>query len=80
MLYNVRHHSDCHFTECWFGTFYDYMEDDQPILNMTYDEMFKYAKSLQFDGAGHEIHSRQVEAWVKRHPDFEKRSNKKKRK
>lgn len=67
MLYNVRHHSDCHFTECWYGTFYDYMEKDQPILAMDYKEMMKYAKSLEFDGAGHEVHSRQVVAWVKRH-------------
>lgn len=70
MLYNVRHYSDCHFTECWFGTFYDYMEKDQKILDMNYDEMIQYAKSLQFDGAGHEIHSKQVEAWVKRHPNY----------
>lgn len=75
MLYNVRHHSDCHFTECWFGTFYDYMEKDQKILDMNYDEMIQYAKSLQFDGAGHEIHSKQVEAWVKRHPNYNQKEN-----
>lgn len=29
--------------------------------------MMKYAKELQFDAAGHEIHSSQVVAWAKRH-------------
>lgn len=30
--------------------------------------MMKYAKEeLQFDGAGHKIHSPQVVAWAKRH-------------
>ena len=67
MLYQVKHYSDCHFTECWFGNFYDYMENENKILNMNYDEMIKYAKSLQFDSAHHEIHSKQVIAWQKRH-------------
>ena len=35
-----------------------------------YDEMIKYCKSLQFDGAGHEMHSKQVKAWKKRHPNI----------
>ena len=74
MLYNVKHHSDCHFTECWFGTFYDYMEQGTDILTMSYDEMMKYAKSLQFDGVGHEIHSRQVVAWQRRHEIKNKKS------
>lgn len=68
MLYNVRHHSDCHFTESWIGTFYDYMDKDQPILQMDYDAMIAYCKEqLQFDAVGHEIHSKQVVAWCKRH-------------
>lgn len=75
MLYHVRHHSDCHFTEPWFGTFYDYMENDKAIQNefgnsifkLNYEDMMIYAKSLQFDGAQHEIHSKQVKAWEKRH-------------
>lgn len=67
MLYQVKHHSDCHFTECWFGNFYDYMNKEHPLLNMTYDEMIEYAHSLKFDGAHHEIHSKQVIAWQKRH-------------
>lgn len=75
MLYQVHHHSDCHFTEPWFGTFYDYMDDDNVICNedgisvfdLSYDQMMAYSKSLQFDGAHHEIHSKQVEAWNKRH-------------
>lgn len=80
MLFNVRHHSDCHFTECWFGTFYDYMEKEQRILNYGYDAMMKYAKSLQFDGAGHEIHSKQVQAWVKRHPNFDQKQKRTRKK
>lgn len=74
MLYNVRHGSDCHFTECWFGTFYDYMETEHELLRMNYNEMIKYAKSLEFDQAGHEIHSKQVQAWIKRHPDYDKKN------
>ena len=67
MLYRVKHHSDCRFTECWFGNFYDYMNEEHKLLTMTYEEMTEYAHSLQFDGANHEIHSKQVVAWQKRH-------------
>lgn len=67
MLYQVRHHSDCHFTECWFGNFYDYMKTEHKLLRMNYDSMMDYAKSLEFDGVGHEIHSKQVVAWQERH-------------
>ena len=38
------------------------------ILDMTYKEMRAYCKTLEFDAAGHEVHSPQVVAWVKRHP------------
>lgn len=74
MLYQVHHHSDCHFTEPWFGTFYDYMDhsvmnlSDTDIFDMDYDQMMEYAKSLKFDGYGHEFNSKQVQAWIKRHP------------
>ena len=67
MLYNVHHHSDAHFTESWIGTFYDYMNNENNILNMSYDEMRKYCKTLEFDGAGHELNSPQVKAWKRRH-------------
>jgi len=67
MLYNVRHHSDCHFTESWIGTFYDYMQSENPLLLYDYGQMVEYAKTLRFDGAGHEINSPQVKAWAKRH-------------
>lgn len=69
MLYNVRHNSDAHFTESWIGNFYDYMREENELLNMNYDEMREYCKGLKFDGAGHEIHSSQVIAWEKRHKD-----------
>lgn len=68
MLYQVKNHTDCHFTECWFGNFYDYMNEEHELLRMTYNQMIEYAHSLEFDGAGHEIHSKQVIAWMKRHP------------
>lgn len=29
--------------------------------------MIKYANTLLFDKADHEIHSKQVQAWIKRH-------------
>ncbi len=74
MLYQIKHLSDVHFTESWIGTFYDYINKEQPILSFTYDEMLKYCETLMFDGAGHEIHSPQVIAWGKRHLN---KSNKK---
>lgn len=67
MLYNVHHNSDVRFCESWIGTFYDYMNEENPILNMSYDEMMKYCEGLTFDGANHEVHSPQVIAWEKRH-------------
>ena len=69
MLYNVHHHTDCHFTESWIGTFFDYMNGDGPeVLTMDYNQMRDYCKTLQFDALGHEIHSPQVQAWIARHP------------
>ena len=67
MLYQVKHYSDCHFTESWIGTFYDYINKNVPILEMDYNKMIEYCKELEFDSVGHEIHSPQVVAWTKRH-------------
>lgn len=67
MLYGIKHNSDVHFTESWIGTFYDWMNKDCKYLDMTYDEMIKYCKTLEFDGAMHEIHAPYVQAWAKRH-------------
>lgn len=67
MLYNIKHHTDARFTESWIGTFYDYMKKETNILSMDYKEMMEYAKTLKFDQANHEIHSPQVQAWIKRH-------------
>ena len=73
MLYNVRHHSDVHVCESWFGTFYDFMDkgyftgEGKNILELNRDEMVEYCKTLEFDGAEHEVHSPQVVAWLKRH-------------
>lgn len=81
MLYNIRHYSDCRFTESWNGTFYDYMNNEIDWLSMSYDEMMKYAKSLEFDSVGHEVNSPQVKAWIKRHKPEKKKKlfNKKKK-
>jgi hypothetical protein len=66
-LFNVRHYSDVRFVESWIGTFFDFINNEQEILKMNYQEMINYCKELEFDEIGHEIHSKQVVAWKKRH-------------
>lgn len=66
-LYKVHHMSDCRWTEPWDVNFYEYIEKQWKVLTLSYDKMMDYAKSLQFDSAGHEIHSKEVLAWQKRH-------------
>lgn len=66
-LWQVRHQTDVQFTESWIGTFYDYMDFENPLLLYSYEQMMEYAKTLRFDEAGHEIHSKQVIAWKRRH-------------
>lgn len=73
MLYSVKHFSDIQFTESWMGTFYDYMNkgffyENTDILNLSFKKMKEFCATLEFDGAGHEVHSPQVKAWLKRHP------------
>lgn len=46
MLYNIRHFTDCRVTESWIGNFYDYMNNYQWILYMSYECMLKYCKEL----------------------------------
>lgn len=72
MLFSVKHHSDIRFCESWLGTFYDFINDGyfykgKDLLKMSYDQMIDYCKTLEFDGAGHEVHASYVKAWVKRH-------------
>ena len=67
MLFQVKHYSDVRFCESWIGTFYDFMNKEQKILTMDYQEMRDYCKELEFDGAGHEVHASYVKAWEKRH-------------
>ena len=77
MLYRVKHYSDVHFCESWFGTFYDFInkgftvktksKQKKDILDLTHQEMIDYCHTLKFDGANHEVHSKQVKAWAKRH-------------
>lgn len=73
MLYQVKHYSDVRFCESWIGNFYDYINDPDgtiaELFKMSYEEMLEYCKTLEFDGANHEIHSPQVVAWTKRHKD-----------
>lgn len=80
MLFNVKHNSDAHFVESWIGTFYDYMRKEHTLLSMSYAEMINYAKTLEFDGAQHEVHAPYVKAWVKRHEDMKKEKEKSKKK
>lgn len=78
MLSNVKHHSDIRFCESWLGDFLKFMNKgfiikikdnrSKDILDLTYDEMREYCKTLEFDGAGHEVPSSQVKAWLRRHP------------
>ena len=75
MLYQVKHFTDIQFTESWEGTFYDYINKGffykgRSLLELSYNEMIEYCKTLEFDGAGHEIHSSQVKAWMKRHKNL----------
>lgn len=75
-LYAIKHYSDVHFCESWFGTFYDFINKGfyikiggirKDILELTRDEVIEYCHTLEFDAANHEMHSKQVKAWVKRH-------------
>ena len=78
-LYGVKHYSDVRFCESWFGTFYDFMNKGfyikisskikKEVLELTYSEMIEYCHSLEFDAANHEMHSKQVRAWLKRHKE-----------
>lgn len=70
MLYQVKNYSDVRFTESWIGNFYDYMNKDVEVLKFSYREMRNYCKTLEFDGALHEIHAPYVQAWVKRHEEI----------
>ncbi len=69
ILYQVHHMSDVRFVESWIGTFYDWMKERHPILDLDYDQMRDYCKTLEFDQAGHEIHAPYVKAWEARHAD-----------
>ena len=65
-MFGVRHYSDCRVSNVWFGTFYDYMNNDVDLLGMDYKDMIKYAKSLKFDAVNC-LQSPQVQAWKERH-------------
>ena len=73
MLYEVRHHSDVNSCEPWQGTFFDFMNKGfkdhkgRDLLDISLKELLKYCDTLEFDVVGHEIHSPQVRAWIKRH-------------
>lgn len=44
-----------------------YVGESFDLFEMTYDQMINYCHSLLFDAVPHEVHSKQVQAWVKRH-------------
>lgn len=67
MLYAVKNCSDCRFVESWIGSFENWVVNGHETLEMSFEEILKYAKTLEFDGANHEIHSPYVQAWAKRH-------------
>ena len=67
MLYNVKNNSDVRFVESWIGSFENWVVNGHDTLNMNFDEIKKYAGTLDFDEANHEIHSPYVQAWMKRH-------------
>lgn len=69
MLYSVKNMSDIRFVESWIGSFENWVTKGHETLNMDFEEIKRYAKTLEFDGANHEIHSSYVRAWVKRHTD-----------
>lgn len=67
MLYSVKNMSDCRFVESWIGSFEDFVTKGHTTLNMSFDEIREYAKTLEFDDSNHEIHASYVKAWNKRH-------------
>lgn len=67
MLFRVKNQSDCRFVESWIGSFEDWVVKGHFTLNMNFNDIKQYAKTLEFDQANHEIHSSYVQAWQKRH-------------
>lgn len=66
-LYCVKNMSDIRFVESWIGSFENFVVNGHKTLHMNFPEIKKYAKTLEFDAANHEIHSTYVQAWSKRH-------------
>lgn len=69
MMYRVKHQSDCRFIESWIGSFENYVNNGCTLLDKNFNEIQDYCKTLEFDGANHEIHAPYVLAWKKRHED-----------
>lgn len=66
-LYKVRHMSDARICNVWYATFYEYMENPCKFFGMTYNEIMKYATSLEFDnGAINCTSSQQFKAFMDR--------------
>ncbi len=66
-LYNIKNHSDLRFIEGWRGSFEEFINNGDKLLNYDFNEIKDYCKTLQFDGAMHEISANYVKAWKKRH-------------
>ena len=69
MQYQVKHMSDARFVESWIGSFENWVLNGHETLDMDFEEIKKYADTLEFDGANHEVHSSYVQAWLRRHPN-----------
>ena len=65
--YQVKNGSDCRFVESWRGTFENFVEKGDNVLDFNFDNVKKYCSALQFDGANHEVHASYVKAWEERH-------------
>ena len=50
-----------------------YVGEKFDVFEMTYDQMMNYCHSLLFDNVPHEVHSKQVQAWVKRHSNYKEK-------
>ena len=67
MLYQVKHHSDVRFIESWIGSFEKFIDKGCEFLDYDFDKIKKYAATLKFDEANHEVSAYYVKAWKKRH-------------
>lgn len=67
-LYKVHHMSDARVCNVWECNFFEYMDKPIKLFKMDYDQMMRYARSLDWDnGAINCTSSQQYIAFIKRH-------------